>query len=389
MTVLTLGIYRFWMKTRLRRWYWSGVRVGGYPLEYFGDPLEKLLGFLIAVAFLAFYIGIVNLVLMFASFSLVQSNWAAYATSFAGLVPLWFYAQYRARRYVVGRTAWRGIRFSLDPGAWGYAWRALVHWAITIVTLGLLWPRMTFWLEKYKTDRTSWGDHRLTQGGRWTMLIRPALILYVGALSTAALTAWLFWLNPTLAAIGQIGPDVPDDPELLRGGVNWVGQFLLYIPLGLLMGYGALHYRVRSRGILASHKTADGLSLKSQPEPTWVLGIYVLGALLMGLCLIVPLVLFVMFLGGVLATGGPEVLIAMGKLPDWLLLIAGGLVYFSFFLFWSTLNHVLIAMPIWAHYAQTTTLYADEEFAAVHQGRHDRFDEAEGFAEALDVGAAI
>lgn len=30
-TVLTLGFYRFWMKTRLRRWYWSAIRLGGMP----------------------------------------------------------------------------------------------------------------------------------------------------------------------------------------------------------------------------------------------------------------------------------------------------------------------------------------------------------------------
>ena len=96
LTVLTLGLYRFWMKTRLRRWYWSAIRPGGSPLEYTGDPLEKLLGSLIAVVFLAFYIGIVNLLLMFLSFSLFQGNVAAYFLSFLGVIPLWFFARYRA-----------------------------------------------------------------------------------------------------------------------------------------------------------------------------------------------------------------------------------------------------------------------------------------------------
>ena len=73
-TVLTLGFYRFWMKTRLRRWYWSAIRPGGHPLEYVGDPWEKLLGFFIAVVVLTFYIGIVNLVLMFVSCLLYTSD---------------------------------------------------------------------------------------------------------------------------------------------------------------------------------------------------------------------------------------------------------------------------------------------------------------------------
>lgn len=124
-TVLTLGFYRFWMKTRLRRWYWSSIRPGGLPLEYVGDPLEKLLGFFIAVGIMAFYIGIVNLILMFASLSLFASNFTAYALSFVGVIPIWFFARYRARRYVLARTRWRGVRFGLEPGAWGYAARAM------------------------------------------------------------------------------------------------------------------------------------------------------------------------------------------------------------------------------------------------------------------------
>ena len=121
MTVLTLGMYRFWMKTRLRRFYWSAIRPGGQPLEYVGEGLEKLLGFLIAVVFLAFYIGVVNLILMFLSFSLFQGNVAAYVLSFLGIIPILFFAQCRARRYILARTRWRGIRFGLEPGAWGYA----------------------------------------------------------------------------------------------------------------------------------------------------------------------------------------------------------------------------------------------------------------------------
>ncbi len=165
LTVLTLGFYRFWMKTRLRRYYWSSIRPGGVPLEYVGEPLEKLLGFLIAVVFLAFYIGIANLILMFLSFSILGGSYAAYVVSFIGVIPILFYAQYRARRYVLARTRWRGIRLGMEPGAWGYAWRALAHWLATILTLGLLWPRMTFWLEKYRADRTYYGT-RPTDPGR-------------------------------------------------------------------------------------------------------------------------------------------------------------------------------------------------------------------------------
>ena len=65
LTILTLGIYRFWMKARLRRYYWASVQPGGVPMEYHGTGVEKLLGFLVAAIFLAIYLLILNIVLSF------------------------------------------------------------------------------------------------------------------------------------------------------------------------------------------------------------------------------------------------------------------------------------------------------------------------------------
>ncbi|MGZ0189619.1 MAG: DUF898 family protein, partial [Alphaproteobacteria bacterium] len=40
LTVITLGIYRFWAKTRLRSYFWSRLTLNGEPLEYAGSGLE-------------------------------------------------------------------------------------------------------------------------------------------------------------------------------------------------------------------------------------------------------------------------------------------------------------------------------------------------------------
>ena len=50
LTMPTLGIYRFWGKTRVRRYLWSRVGFLGDPLEYTGTGRELFLGFLVAVA---------------------------------------------------------------------------------------------------------------------------------------------------------------------------------------------------------------------------------------------------------------------------------------------------------------------------------------------------
>lgn len=50
-----------------------------------------------------------------------------------------------------------------------------------MLTAGLYWPVKTYWLEKYRTDRTFYGDQRMHQGGSWRMLIKPMLHLYLSA----------------------------------------------------------------------------------------------------------------------------------------------------------------------------------------------------------------
>ena len=365
LTVLTLGVYRFWMKTRLRRYYWSSVRPGGHPLEYVGEPIEKLLGFLIAVVALAFYIGVVNLILMYLSFALLQGNVTAYALSFVGVIPIWFYATYRARRYVLARTRWRGIRFGVEPGAWGYAGRALIHWAITILSLGLLWPRMTYLLEKYRIDRTCLGNLRMHQGGRWQMLYRPFL------------------------------------PALLSGVLLAIGLVLLEIDQGaggLLVLIGAvalppaiLHYGVQSRRLLANTRTAGPLGLVAAPRSSRVIGIYAGGHALILLALGAILLVATLGLGlvfGMAALTLPD----LGDLPEvapWIPAVFGIATYFAVFLLWGVLGHVFVTLPLWRHYAETLTVTGTENLAALRQRPRDAFRDAEGFAEALDLGAAI
>ncbi len=369
MTVLTLGLYRFWMKTRLRRYYWSSVRPGGVPLEYVGEPLEKLLGFLIAVVFLAFYIGIVNLFLMFASFAILHGNMLAYVLSFVGVIPFIFYAQYRARRYILARTRWRGIRFGLEPGAWGYAWRALEHWILTILTLGLLWPRMTFKLEKYRTDRTFFGTQRMDQGGTWTMLYPKFVTLVLGIAFCALLI---------LAAVGGMTVALWG----LVVGVPWVG-------------YGLVRYRVEAFRLLTDHKTAGEIGFRASPSAARVFRIHLFGGLLLAVALLLAMVAlaFAAAFAAQALFGEADIFSDLDRMaqaiPAWFSATAGVTLYFAFFILWGVLVHVLIRLPRARHYAETLEITGAGGLPAIRQRARDEHTEAEGFAEALDVGAAI
>jgi uncharacterized membrane protein YjgN (DUF898 family) len=400
-TVLTLGFYRFWMKTRLRRWFWSAIRPGGHPLEYVGDPWEKLLGFFIAVVILTFYIGIVNLLLMFVSFSFFQNSVVGYIASFIGVIPIWFYAQYRARRYVLGRTRWRGVRFGLEKGAWGYAWRALMHWLVTICSVGVLWPRMTFWLEKYKTDRTFFGSAKLVQGGHWTMLYRAALPFVGALLFVAFLIVWFLWLDPLFPVSEGAWEEAIDDFDLLMEAeidtLGWANpsRLFLLIPAIVALIYGAVHYRFVSKRILANHKHTHGVQMKSKLNGMRISVIYVWGATIAYFILFAGIVGIALLAAAVLMPAvltGAEIfdgILFINDLPRWLTIGVTSVLYLGIFLLWGTLYNAFVTFPLMRHMAITLSLQNVSGLSQISQRARDEFAEAEGFAEALDLGAAI
>ena len=71
------------------------------------------------------------------------------------------------------------------------------------------------------------------------------------------------------------------------------------------------------------------------------------------------------------------------------LTLIGILSYFAFFLAWSAVTHAFVTLPLWAHFSETLTVIDPGSLGHIRQRARDDFEEAEGFAEALDVGAAI
>jgi uncharacterized membrane protein YjgN (DUF898 family) len=209
--VVTLGIYRFWLATDVRRFLWSNTEIAGETLEYTGTPLELLLGFLIAIAILipvyaGFFLAALDLG-MLAKFSSV--------IAFAALGILGQYAIYRARRYRLTRTIYRGLRFHQEGSAWSYAFRAILWWIVTALSFGLAYPFQLASLERYKMRNTFYGDlaGRFEASG-FGLLLR-------------GLPIWLLVFAPLALAVGEfIGAvDWKALVEVLaQGGDNVMGK---------------------------------------------------------------------------------------------------------------------------------------------------------------------
>lgn len=400
LTILTFGLARFWMTTRLRRHYWSSVRVGGQPLEYTGTALELFIGFLMAVVILAVYLVVVNLGLSFLGFSLYSGGSFDMLTLlpvFAPLVailPLTFWAQYRAIRYLLARTRWRGVRFGLEPGAWGYMWRTMGWTLLTILTLGLLYPLQRLNLSRYVTGRMHYGTLPFKQEGRLWPLMSWWLALWAGVVLAVLLPLGLGYL----AQIGAgIDPLQEGGPVVFEGAAGPIlGGFTFLAAGGLFLGY--LAYQVHAFRYLHSNKVLGGASRALVKLSFWrVIGIYLGGALMIGLLtsLFSSILVFVaVFLFSVdpdflqsVTTASPaelmETLLDPRRLTGLILL---ALIYLSIFAAVTALTQAYVTMPLLRAAVTSSTIEGLENAGRARQRDHDRQAEAGGFADALGAG---
>ncbi|WP_425040503.1 DUF898 family protein [Primorskyibacter sp. S187A] len=370
LTLITLGIYRFWAKTRIRKYIWSSTELDGARFEYTGTGLEKFLGFLIAIVILAVYLGVIQMLLFFFGLTVFvepQNNQQAIAQvtainlSFLAVVPLLYFAVYRARRYKLARTRWRSIRFGMEKGAWGYAFRALGYGLLTALTLGALLPLSTFRLETYMTERSWFGDARFEQQGRWQELYPAMKHLFIGAavlvLSIIMMSTEAFGLGIALGVVAYIW--------LIIGGV---------------------YYTVHSFRYLTDHKVLNGeITFSAVPRTGTVIGTYVIGAIAISVLtsIFFGILAAVMGLGAVFAGQQPSLEVGVAGV------VFGALGYFAIFVAAGAGWLALVVQPIIGHYVNTLTVHNPDAFGEIAQRVSDKGADAEGFADALDIGGAI
>jgi uncharacterized membrane protein YjgN (DUF898 family) len=211
--LVTFGFYRFWLTTDIRRHLWSRTEIDGDALEYIGRGKELLFGFLIAMAVLGpnflvyFVIGLqFERLKAFASLPL-------YVLVFA----FGQFAAYRARRYRLTRTIWRGVRFWMTGSGWSYAWRSALWGLLLLPTLGFAYPWRAAALERYKLSHTLYGNlpGRFEAIG-WQLFRRVWLVWLLGLLPFLLLFAGMLLLAGIAGAIA-IPPSVTDIPLVFRG----------------------------------------------------------------------------------------------------------------------------------------------------------------------------
>ncbi len=180
LTIVTLGIYRFWARTRERQYLWSRSRFIDDTLEWTGTGMELFIGFLMAAI-------LILLPILFLNFGIQALLLRGYIMLVAILAPALYLfllfifglAQFRALRYRLSRTRWHGIRGgSADPG-FAYGWSAVWKTIVGFIPAGLMipWSMCELWNERWRA--MSFGPHPFRSDARPGPLMGRFLLFYL------------------------------------------------------------------------------------------------------------------------------------------------------------------------------------------------------------------
>lgn len=375
LTILTLGIYRFWAKTKVRKFFWSNVRFLDDPLEYTGTGGELFVGFLIVIAILfpmgLIYTAIGSLVPPDATELRVGLEVIYYLTIFA-LLQIGFY---RMWRYRMSRTTWRGVRFGLDGSTWTYLKLACGWTLLSAVTLGFAYPWMQVDLWRYQVRHTRIGSEVFKFEGNAKDLIRAWVMVFIPMACIA---------GAGIAIASTIGISV--DGKIPK--VNPDQEFFLSI-MGIIIGLSFLVffvamfcYQIRQSRYLISGLRLDSAVFRSTLP---------IGRLFWFAISSIGLVIVFLFFG----IAGPAIIntiVSTVDVTDLKVLFGGVTIFTSFF---AIIGVFFVAPFVWTIIFKfevikqtviTTMIENPEALEQAAQSASETPRTGEGLADALDIG---
>ena len=192
LTIVTLGIYYFWAKVRVRSYLLSQTEFAGDRFAYHGTGKELLFGFLKAVLL----IGVPFVVVRIGTDFLVRGPIARIVVgllSYLAILAFFAFATVGARRYRLSRTSWRGIRFSFRGGVLPFL-RLFVNGSLlSTLTLGLYYPFFDARRHGFLVSHSYLGSERFSFDGRGRDLFGSYLLALFLFLPTLGL-GWFWFL---------------------------------------------------------------------------------------------------------------------------------------------------------------------------------------------------
>jgi uncharacterized membrane protein YjgN (DUF898 family) len=255
--IVTLGIYYFWGKTRVRNYIWSQVDFCGDRFAYSGTGKEVLIGWLKVFAFfgIPFYLFQNVPAMIGASKPVIGGGIIASSLLIILLIPI---ATVGARRYRLTRTSLRGIRFSFR-GKWqefAKIFFGCLPWMF--LTLGFYKPYFEMRCQDFLVDKSYFGNQKFSFFGEGKDLLGTYIIAALLALPTFMLS--LVWYGYKKKK--YIWNHMSFDAALFKSTITFGGVIGLYLVNGLILiltlGFGAPWAKVRTLRYYLGHLTLEG-----------------------------------------------------------------------------------------------------------------------------------
>jgi uncharacterized membrane protein YjgN (DUF898 family) len=247
LSVITLGFYRFWGKTKIRRYLWKNTVLDGTRLEYTGTGLELFLGFLVAAAI--FFVVTLSGEFMFGQ-SAEPAVLGIYNLVFFSFIILFTgFAIYRARNYRLSRTNWRGIRGGMSGSAWRHAFRWLGYNILTVLSLGFALPWVRTRLQTPLAQQSQFGGTNLEFNAPAGPLFRPFLVCFGATIGMFVVLGFLIALSMFLSgdSVSSVMDETKavidsDDKTNISGGLAAIlGTIAMLLLSFIYVGIAAIY----------------------------------------------------------------------------------------------------------------------------------------------------
>jgi len=281
LTLITLGFYRFWARTQVRKHIWSSVHINGEPLEYTGTGMELFKGFLVVFFVLILPIAVVTGLIGFFNPQSPLLFMIQFAVILAIYV-LWGFAVYKAWNYKLSRTQWRGIRGALVGPAMTYSLLFFGSLMAKGMSLGWATPVMNTVLQEQITNDMRFGDAAFKFKGRagplyptyalcWLLTLGAIILVSVLAIASAASWGPLF---------SEPFNDQPQNAEQIAGMLIIAAIVLLLVFLLLIPMLWAVYTATQMR-VFADYTRFDGAPFRLEATTGSIIGLTVVNLLIL------------------------------------------------------------------------------------------------------------
>ena len=244
LSIVTLGIYSFWAKTRMRKYMFGSFSLGSDRLEYTGTGKELFMG---AIKFFPILIGF-GIIYTLAPTILKM----LLLVSFSILVPMLVFL---STRYRLSRIKWRGIRARLDGSPVDYALFSLKRAFFSFVSLGILIPASDIARYRYIANCISFGNIRAKFKGGSDKLTEIHILSFLVA--CGAVITFIILDSMMISSAFEQAPALKDYAAMAKAERSKIsdeqvgfmvltlfmafplGNFILTTVLGILVAMGA------------------------------------------------------------------------------------------------------------------------------------------------------